>query len=827
MEHLHKKIYLAVAQLPFEVDGNTFATLVPLLTTTGEVLDKDDFRRFGLVFWLVRHQLVKAAVPGRLMVGKLEPAMRPERLEYQLVPDSADVVPPGELLEVVAPNLERVKEPRDLVNEDAPVVLDHPPTAMVFVALGDSVYGPLRTDERPGTKKSQWTGGLVKTGPDRPVYRIPAADLLNKDKLGPYHRELTAAIVYDRSDPSIATNKHTCEYRVLMGAALKKLQDLAYPTVSMDSDTELIIRYAKRFRTRKEIQRLRELLQVVEPIIDAEDAAAPGEAETRAFESIRRRVGKVDDALLDMSRSLIESGLIEDKVKEAIGLGVQEHITRQAETLAADIAAKVADLRKENEDLQRRKDSLEGEIATSLRNADDEIERRLAVADDLEREARRGIEAERLALEQKRQEVNQGLEGVIREFREERESIVAQYTLLAPYIKRGDSEATAPAGGNGATAQAAALEFPSFVTGISDDGVTLSELEFFERFERHVKQCGFSYRRADLASFHLAVKCGDITILGGLSGTGKSSLPGLYNDALIGSAVADSSARHLFVGVSPAWMDMRDLIGHVNSLDRRFEPSESGLYRHVIYAQQEWNRRKYDSGIYLVTLDEMNLAHVEHYFSGFLQALEQTRRVPCFDPGSVSPDSPFVRYHEVYVPQSMRFVGTVNFDETTRQLSLRVLDRANLIKLRSSDQGSGSPAPVDQRPAVVGPPVRARHFRDWRRSAPPGREVAEVWDEIQKHLAKLGAPITPRRRAAVHEFLASAPPEMLKPHEAFDMQICQRFLPQVRGLYRPGAQDALDELERVLRKSDRFPESAQAIGEIRQLEQVGAEPGGF
>jgi hypothetical protein len=59
------------------------------------------------------------------------------------------------------------------------------------------------------------------------------------------------------------------------------------------------------------------------------------------------------------------------------------------------------------------------------------------------------------------------------------------------------------------------------------------------------------------------------------------------------------------------------------------------------------------------------------------------------------------------------------------------------------------------------------------------------------------------------------------------MQICQRFLPQVRGLYRPGAQDALDELERVLRKSDRFPESAQAIGEIRQLEQVGAEPGGF
>src|ERR1019366_2064135 len=47
-------------------------------------------------------------------------------------------------------------------------------------------------------------------------------------------------------------------------------------------------------------------------------------------------------------------------------------------------------------------------------------------------------------------------------------------------------------------------------------------LEFFERFERHVKDCGYSYRRQDLASFHVSVKCCDITILGGISGTGKS-----------------------------------------------------------------------------------------------------------------------------------------------------------------------------------------------------------------------------------------------------------------------------------------------------------------
>ena len=71
---------------------------------------------------------------------------------------------------------------------------------------------------------------------------------------------------------------------------------------------------------------------------------------------------------------------------------------------------------------------------------------------------------------------------------------------------------------------------PSFINYNPDfSDSPLEESDFFERFEQHVKECGFCYKRDDLIAFHLSVKCGEITILGGSSGTGKSSLPKLYS----------------------------------------------------------------------------------------------------------------------------------------------------------------------------------------------------------------------------------------------------------------------------------------------------------
>ena len=93
------------------------------------------------------------------------------------------------------------------------------------------------------------------------------------------------------------------------------------------------------------------------------------------------------------------------------------------------------------------------------------------------------------------------------------------------------AERVGRAAGGGAGRPVFAL--PAFVQAGSQ-GATCARSASSIAFCKHVEASGFKYRRIDLASFHLSVKCSDLTVLGGLPGTGKSSLPRLYAEALAG-----------------------------------------------------------------------------------------------------------------------------------------------------------------------------------------------------------------------------------------------------------------------------------------------------
>ena len=79
-------------------------------------------------------------------------------------------------------------------------------------------------------------------------------------------------------------------------------------------------------------------------------------------------------------------------------------------------------------------------------------------------------------------------------------------------------------------------------------------------------------------------------------------------------------------------------------------------------------------------LDEMNLAHVERYFSDYLSAAESREPVlpnlvvesssGCS--GESRPGAPAL----LPIPRNLWVVGTVNIDETTYMFSPKVLDRA-------------------------------------------------------------------------------------------------------------------------------------------------------
>lgn len=196
----------------------------------------------------------------------------------------------------------------------------------------------------------------------------------------------------------------------------------------------------------------------------------------------------------------------------------------------------------------------------------------------------------------------------------------------------------------------------------------------------HSQKRNLFYSMKDFVNVHTAIKCSNLVILSGLSGTGKSALVEVYARAL-GINLNSDDDRLLFIPVRPAWNDDADLLGYVDLVHNVYRPSDTGFVDFLVKAQEEENKGK----IFIACFDEMNLARVEHYFSQFLSILERPanqRELQLYDnqyTGRLynSKDYP----SSIMIGDNIRFIGTVNIDESTYHFSDKVLDRANVIEL--------------------------------------------------------------------------------------------------------------------------------------------------
>jgi hypothetical protein len=829
MKLIGSRVIVSVAQYPFELRSengalNTFGTLVPVMKTDGEPLSAEDCPTEGLIFWLVKPPILKFAQPGRLLVATLEPAKRQEEHEYQAQPDAIDR--PEDIAEILTPDILSVQSPIDLVNKEQ--MVDHPPTSLVLIRWGEHVYGPFRTEAQRDF--SRWKVTLQAYYPDKSVLKIPWRDFLDTQKLQPHLRDNLKSTVSleNRSPTRNDVPKQDCEYQILLSGGFKQLPSLGYPRISLESNRDVLIKFVKRFAVKKKQQELRALLDELALVADASGLNASG-GDRDAFNAVRDRLGRIQEDDYAVAKALVASGLIDQEMQGVMRERVDQYVQDNSAVLAAEISKRVEGLQIELSSLDRRKADFDDEFSGKHLTFERELESKRQLFEQALDRDRRQIEKEREELTKQRDEAGKLLSGLTQKFQESQTELIAQFLGLLPLFERiGISPTTQRLRDSGNSDSARVeqtvrtFQVPAFAKSDDSRQAAVTEEEYFERFEHHVKNRNFSYRRRDLAAFHVSIKCSDITILGGWSGTGKSSLPLLYMEAAAGES-GQGLGRYLRVDVSPSWLDMRDLMGHLNSIEGRFQPAESGLYQHLITAAVEFDHRQQESGIYLVTLDEMNLSHVEHYFSGFLQALEQPasqRMIRCFDRISVDADSPFAEWAEIRIPRSLRFVGTVNFDETTKQLSQRLLDRANLVRLGAGELHQVSATDRDPVVSVPGPPLIMRDFREWTRSSGLDKEQASLLDTLRKHLQELGCPVTPRRYRAIGDFLASTPPWLMSPSEAFDLQIAQRLLPQIRGLFRPGARAALDAIDQALAQQPyEFDESRLALSDLRRNEE--------
>ncbi|MBR0404547.1 MAG: hypothetical protein IJI68_05015 [Eggerthellaceae bacterium] len=314
---------------------------------------------------------------------------------------------------------------------------------------------------------------------------------------------------------------------------------------------------------------------------------------------------------------------------------------------------------------------------------------------------------------------------------------------------------------------------------------------------------GLHFNPRLLKAFHTSLKTAEwspITVLAGVSGTGKSELPRLYSH--FGGIYFAS------IPVQPNWDSKESMLGFFNSIDNRFDAEK--ILRFLAQSQQNWRDDTEDEigypglsdAVCMILLDEMNLAHPELYFAEFLSKFEERRgrdrdHLPAIEVKLGTGMDPY----PIPLGRNMLWTGTMNQDETTKSLSDKVLDRSIVMYFPR-------PTELKRRKKVNSLDESNRgeilHVGTWNSWKVDETDFSDeeilpykaFVEEMNEALGFVGRAIGHRVWQSVEYYMASYPEVRLSErgskeraramHVAFEDQIVQKIMPKLRGIDTAG-----------------------------------------
>jgi hypothetical protein len=294
-----------------------------------------------------------------------------------------------------------------------------------------------------------------------------------------------------------------------------------------------------------------------------------------------------------------------------------------------------------------------------------------------------------------------GLEGFLVEVREALaplagEDPTVQRDLAALEVMLADQrarspEATSPALAAATTADGAAV--PGATPGVATP-LPLPKARRERRRERPVtlqerlRARGGFYSPALVSQYQLALAESRIVILAGPSGTGKTRLAG--------EAAAELGAAFRLVAVRPDWHANEDLLGYLPPFPgARFSATPASAFIREAAAEAEAAAADgRPARAFHLCLDEMNLARPEHYLAELLSKMEFAGGRIAFHTGSEE-DAGFPA--ELTYPANLVIIGTVNLDESTLPVSIKILDRSAYLVVEAHELK----AYLEQRPETA------------------------------------------------------------------------------------------------------------------------------
>ena len=270
-------------------------------------------------------------------------------------------------------------------------------------------------------------------------------------------------------------------------------------------------------------------------------------------------------------------------------------------------------------------------------------------------------------------------------------------------------------------------------------------------------------------------------ILSGLSGSGKTKIAQSFVQW-----ICEDENQYKIVPVGADWTNREPLVGYPNGLvSNEYITPDSGVIHLLMEAVKKENENK----PFFLILDEMNLSHVERYFADFLSIMESNDTIKLYTGNTRESLDGLSIPLEIGWPKNVFIIGTVNIDETTYMFSPKVLDRANVIEFRITEDEINdflaSPGIPDLKKLKGQGITMAESFLsiaeklDIEKNEALTKELVYFFNELKKVGAEFGY------RSATEIMQLVAKLKMLEPSvtddECLDIAIMQKLLPKLHG----------------------------------------------
>jgi len=350
---------------------------------------------------------------------------------------------------------------------------------------------------------------------------------------------------------------------------------------------------------------------------------------------------------------------------------------------------------------------------------------------------------------------------------------------------------------------AEALRLSAEAAGSAREKITIKTVPTLEEIVKDIESKGFYFPTETIQNFHTCLLTKPFVILSGKTGTGKTKLVELYANAI--HRVKGSNSYYKKISVQPNWNDNKPLLGYYNPFMKEYRTTP--FLKFMKQAKKDCDNCNLKSNDkcsdkskctlkYFVCLDEMNLAHVEYYLADFLSAMETDDKMIDLQTDETKDGSN--GQERINIPDNFYLVGTVNIDETTKEFSPKVLDRANSIEMETIDLEKWKE-------------LQQTHIRI---NETAFKVIKEIQNQLKKNNLQFGYRVC-------YEIMKYVEKSSLDLDRAIDLQIKQKILPKLCGDNNSRLRSSLEDLKDYLSTSKYEQSLAKTESMLKQLTENG------